>query len=131
MAPVMVCVNGRIPKAPMVQSRWHAAAQGPSSYNPQWDNSSRITSCLSGLGLSSEIALESGLALFSATCSPRCVNLDRLPHVPVQSSAQAQPRHAAVGVAHEVRPGAVWLPGRVEHEYVVVAVEGQAVLLDG
>jgi hypothetical protein len=30
-------------KVDMMQSRWHAAAQGTSSYNPQWDNSLRLT----------------------------------------------------------------------------------------
>src|SRR5262249_34623274 len=48
---------------------------------------------------------------------------ERLPDVLVQSPAQAQPRHASVGVAHEVRPGADGLPGGVEHEHEVVAIE--------
>src|SRR5262249_23442724 len=55
----------------------------------------------------------------------------RLPHVPEQSSIVTKPRHASVGVAHEALPDAVCLPGRVEREHEVVAVEGQAGLLDG
>jgi hypothetical protein len=55
----------------------------------------------------------------------------RLPHVLVQFSAEAQPCHAAVGRTHEVRPDADGLSGRVKHEHIIVAVKGQAILLDG